>query len=51
MSEFKINCEQFLAAARQHLFSAEPAADGFAESREDEQAGHCGRAEHRCHGG
>jgi len=51
MSEFKLNCEQFLAATRQHFFSAEPASDGSPESREDDPASHCGRPEHRCHGG
>ncbi|MEF8756448.1 MAG: hypothetical protein V5B60_21335 [Accumulibacter sp.] len=49
MSEFKLNCERFLAATRQHLFSGEPAPGASPESREDDAAVHCGRVEHRGH--
>ncbi|EXI92977.1 MAG: hypothetical protein AW12_00189 [Candidatus Accumulibacter sp. BA-94] len=51
MSEFRRNCERFLAATRQHFFSGEPAAGGVPEPRADDPDSPCGRTEHRCHGG
>jgi len=51
MSEFKLHCERFLAATRQHFFAAEQAAAGSAESREDDSVCHCGRTEHLGHSG
>ncbi|EXI73220.1 MAG: hypothetical protein AW07_02834 [Candidatus Accumulibacter sp. SK-11] len=49
MSEYKLHCEQFIAATRQHFFAAEPAVGGAPESREDDPACPCCRAGNRCH--
>jgi hypothetical protein len=52
MSEFTLHCEQFIAVTRQHLFSAEPAAGGSQDPRQEDPASLVGcRAEHRCHTG
>ncbi len=51
MSEFTLHCEQFIAVTRQHFFSAEPAAGGSQESRQEDPARFGCGTEHRCHTG
>ncbi|MBL8393988.1 MAG: hypothetical protein JNK99_04440 [Candidatus Accumulibacter sp.] len=51
MSEFKLDCEQFLATTRQHFFDSELAPSLPQEAPEDSAGGHCGRVEHRIHNG
>ncbi len=51
MSEFKLNCEQFLATTRQHFFASD-LATGFQQGvPEDDSANHGCEAQHRAHAG
>ena len=51
MSDFKLNCEQFLATTRQHFFASDPASSGQQGVPEDDSVGHFCETAHGAHCG
>lgn len=51
MSEFKLNCEHFLATTRQHFFAGDPASGSQQGAATDDFAGVPGEAPHHAHTG
>ncbi|MEF8719133.1 MAG: hypothetical protein V5B44_15995 [Candidatus Accumulibacter necessarius] len=51
MSEFKLNCEYFLATTRQHFFASDLAAAAQQGDPADDFSGAPGEAAHHAHAG
>ncbi len=51
MSEFKLNCEHFLATTRQHFFASDPASGAQQGDPADDFASAHGESAHHAHTG